>query len=466
MSLIVGIVVGTSIFRAPPLVFQQIPAGGTALAVWFVGGLLSLMGALSYAELTTTFRQRGGEYHYLTLAYGPLVGFLFGWAQLTVVLTGSMGTMAYTFADYAARLAPALADRTPQLALAALVGLSALNLLNVHMGRWTQNVLTTAKVLGLAGVLIAALMASVGSERPVTPVPALEPGTLASRLGLALIFVLYAYGGWNDAAMVASEVQEPHRNLPRALCGGILAITVLYLLMNAAYLAALGVERTAASTAPAADVLALGFAQWGLSRVAESVISLLVMISALGALNGMLVTGGRMLAAWGTRAPGFAWLTSTPSQAHRPLTRPILLQTGAAGLMIWIIGTATGRSWIDGALHQIGLRPLAWHHFQGGFDLLVAATAPAFWTFFTLSVASVVILRWRYPDTPRPFAVPGYPFPVLIFAATCLFMLYSALDYARTLCLIGLVPLVPGLLWALVSHRHSPANQRQTPPPR
>ncbi|MFO0914582.1 MAG: amino acid permease [Pirellulales bacterium] len=466
ISLIVGIVIGTSIFRAPPLVFQNVSSAWGSLALWLVGGGVSLMGAWCYAELSTAFRQRGGDYHYLTLAYGPLVGFLFGWAQLTIILTASMGTMAFTFADYATRLAPSWSQHSAWLALASLVVLALLNLSNVQMGRHTQNVLTTAKVLGLTSVLLAGVLASntgtiQSAANTITPPSA----PLWSRLGLALIFVLYAYGGWNDAAMVASEVRAPERNMPRALCGGIIAITAIYFLMNVVYLRVLGLERAGAATTPAADVLAVGFASFGWSQWAERGICVLVMISALGALNGLLLTGSRLFAAWGADWPGFRWLAMT-GDGHPTTTRSMTAQTVVTAALILLVGTDSGRSLIDSGVRLAHLPALQWDRFQGGFDLLLASAAPAFWLFFTMTVVAVVVLRRRHPDQPRPFRVPAYPAPVILFSAACLYMLYSAVDYAGSLSLMSLLPLGTGLIYGLLRFKRPAGATWRTRIPR
>ncbi|MHB8863364.1 MAG: APC family permease, partial [Pirellulaceae bacterium] len=239
VSIIVGIVVGTSIFKIPGMVFSNVPGPWEAMGVWLLGGLLSLNGALCYAELATTYPRSGGDYHYLTRAFGRWMGFLFGWAQLAVILTGSIAVMAYAFADYGVRLwgaDPQTSAATLWLAIGAIVLLSLLNLAGVVVGKSVQNLLSAVKILGLVGIFLAAVFCSSRGSLQST-------GTWeGSNLGLALVFVLYAYGGWNDAAFVAAEVRGQQRKLPLALFLGIGMITVIYLLVIMAYVLVLGFD--------------------------------------------------------------------------------------------------------------------------------------------------------------------------------------------------------------------------------
>jgi APA family basic amino acid/polyamine antiporter len=237
LSLVVGIVVGTSIFRSSPLVFQNTSGPWQALGAWALGGVLSLAGAMCYAELATTYPRSGGDYEYLTRAFGPWAGFLFGWAQLTSVFAANVGIMAYAFADYGVALASLDASATVWLAVAAIVGMTLLNAWTVHVGVVTQNVLTAAKVLGLAAVILAGARLAATSRSPAPAAvasPDVAEADAFASFGLAMVFVLYAYGGWNDAALVAAEVRNRRRNLPLALVGGVAAITLIYLAANLA----------------------------------------------------------------------------------------------------------------------------------------------------------------------------------------------------------------------------------------
>jgi amino acid transporter len=432
VSIIVGIVVGTSIFRAPPQVFSNVSGPWMGLGLWALGGALSFVGALCYAELATTYPRIGGDYVYLSRAFGRWMGFLFGWAQLTVILTGSIGVMGYAFADYAVPLFALDARWTPWLAAGAVAALTLLNLGGIVFGKAAQNILTVAKVLGLTGIVIAGFLWGDGSWE--TQQPMNGPG-----LGLAMVFVLYAYGGWNDAAFVAAEVRHRERNIPLALLLGTTGITLIYLLVNAAYLVGLGFEGVRASSAPAADLMQKTVGPWG-----GKAISILVMISALGAINGLIFTGARVYAAIGAEHRLFALLGRWSQRADAPVWSLVAQGVVTLGLIVKV-GTESGRNAIDATLQLVGLNGLPWDDYYGGFNTLVAGTAPVFWLFFLLTGISLFVLRWKDADLPRVFTTPLYPLTPLVFCATCVYMLYSSLTYAGSLSLIGVVPLAVGL---------------------
>jgi amino acid transporter len=440
ISVVVGIVVGVSLFRVPGPVFASIDAPWQGMAVWALGGALSLVGALCYAELAAAYPRAGGDYEYLTRAFGPATGFLFGWAQLVAVMSGSIGALAFVFADYARVLWPGA--NASGLAAAVVVALTLPNLLGLGISRGMQNALTLVKVAGLAGIVIAALAAPAP--------PAGTGGAGRGGLGFALILVLYAYGGWNHAAFVAAEIHEPQRNVPRVLVLGTAAVATLYLLVNLAYLHALGFPGLRASQAPAADVLAAVA-----GRAGAAVISILVMTSALGAIQGMVFTAARIYASVGRDHPALAALAPWHPRFGTP-TRALLAQSAVALAWIASVGTSAGRGALDAALSAVGLPVLPWQRFGGGFETLVAGTAPAFWLFFLGCGIALVVLRRRDASTPRPFRVPGYPWTPLLFCASCVFMLYASLDYARGLAALSLAPLLIGALLERATRRGAP----------
>lgn len=450
-SLIVGIVVGVSIFKVSPLVFSNVDGPWQGLAVWAAGGVLALVGALCYAELASTYPRDGGDYVYLTRAFSPFTGFLFGWAHLTAILTGSIGAMAFVFGDYAVRVwgdafSIGVETATVLFAIAAVVVLTLVNVAGVAAGKSTQNVLTAAKVLGLAAILAAGFLYG-GESSFVATTP-----TGGGGLGLAMIFVLYAYGGWNDSAFVAAEVRNPERNVPRALILGVGGITVLYLLVNGAYLWGLGFEGLRGSTTPAADVLV----PW-LGASGSNAISVAVMISALGAVNGLIFTGSRVYAVMGADHTVLALLGRWHPRWGTPVGS-LVAQAVVTLTMILVVGTRFGREGVDAVLEWFARDPLLWDNYGGGFDTLVAATAPVFWAFFLLTGLSVFALRERDHGIARPFRVPFYPFTPFVFCLTCTWMLYSSATFAGWLVVVGVAPLLPALPIYLLSRRRTASS--------
>jgi basic amino acid/polyamine antiporter, APA family len=437
VSLVIGIVVGTSIFRVSPLVFENSEGAWQGLASWGLGGVLSLVGALCYAELATTYARNGGDYEYLTQAYGRWAGFLFGWAQLVAVWTASVGTMAYAFGDYGVRLFDLEKTATVWLAATAIIAIALVNMGGVVAGKWTQNVLTVAKVAGLAAVVFAALsnvVVRTSEEEAIPWHPQME-----QSFGLAMVFVLYAYGGWNDAAMVAAEVRDRRRNLPLALIGGVAAVMIIYLAVNGAYLAVLGFDGVRATATPAFDAV-----KHAAGPGAARLVSALVMISALGAINGMIFAGSRVFAAFGADHRLFRWLGRDPRES-RPWGA-IIAQSAVTLVMIFAVGTERGRTAIDGAFTAARLPAIPWEKYYGGFDTLLAATAPVFWSLFLAVGMGLIVLRLKHPGRERPFSVPLYPLPPLVFCGTCGFMLYHSLMYARGLAVLGAAPVGVGLV--------------------
>ncbi|MBI3029367.1 MAG: amino acid permease [Candidatus Rokubacteria bacterium] len=410
ICIMVGIVIGVGIYESPPRVAATVPGPAALLLVWALGGLLAFIGALCYAELATAYPRSGGDYVYLTTAYGSWVGFLYGWAELLVIRTGSIAAMAFVFADYMTRIAP-LGPRSPVVYSATLVALlSLLNVLGVREGKWTQNTLTVSKVLGLSTIAAIGVVSPFGGGPPP---PA--PHGSAGSLGLAMIFVLWTYGGWNENAYVAAEVKEPQRNIPRSLLLGTGLVTLVYLGINWVFLHGLGFDRLRSSQAAAADLLAAPFGSAG-----ERLMVVLVAVSAVGAVNGQIFTGARIGYALGTD--------------HSALSR----------LGAWSRRFGTP-AWALIAQGLITLTLIATLGSRDGFETLVKYTAAVFWFFFLLTGLALLILRRTDRERPRPYPVPGYPFTPLAFCASSAYMLYGSLSYAPLESLWGAALVLSGL---------------------
>jgi amino acid transporter len=457
VSIIVGIVVGTGIYETPPLVLRQVSGPGAALAVWAVCGLLALVGALCYAELAAAHPRSGGDYVYLGRAYGPWVGFLFGWAQLAVILTGSIGMLAYVFADYAGRLWGLGPAGKAACAAGAVGALTLLNLLGVVFGKGVQNLLSAAKVLGLGGILVAGFGWPAGGA--VTSAAGQSNG---GSLAFALVLVFLTYGGWNDAAYVAAEMRDRRRNAPRALLLGTGVVTLLYVLVNAAYLVGLGFGPASRSDAIAADVLARPLGAFG-----ERAMCVLVMISALGAVNGLIFAGARVYSTLGSDYALFAWLGRWSQRRGAPVGA-LVAQCVICLAMVVLAGVPWEQWAVDTALAGKGAEPPLsplWEG-RGGFATLLKCTAPVFWLFFLLTGVSVFVLRERDGEASRPFRVPLYPYLPLVFCATCGYMIYSAVAYAGKFGLVGAGLLLAGLpLYEVARRLGAPAGAGAPWPP-
>ncbi|MCI0333045.1 MAG: amino acid permease [Planctomycetes bacterium] len=419
-SIIVGIIIGSAIYSASPDIaagaaqFAQWAARNrtgagdswvvqlslaSLLGVWLLGGLIALVGAMCYAELATAFPQAGGTYVFLSQAFGRYVGFAFAWAEFWIVRPGNVGAIGFVMARYARELlAPGMKEGTwleLLLAASAIAAITLLNAVGLKAGTWTQNVLTAAKIAGLAAIVVTAVTLPPAGESPVMP------NNPHATLSLSLILVMFAYGGWADMSFVAAEVRDPARNISRALILGTTAVMTIYLLVTLAFVRVLGVRGLAASDAVAAEVMSLRLEAWG-----STAISLLVIISCLGAINGTVFTGARVYYALGTHHPSFRWLGTWDETKGIPL-RSLLVQAAATiGLVV-----------------SFGLYP-------GGFDRLVVFTTPFYWGFIALVAISLIVLRQRGALGLSGYRVPLYPVAPAVFFLSSLWMVYAAIDYA------------------------------------
>lgn len=413
VAVIVGVVIGAGIFKAPSLVASMSGDAAAMFTLWALGGLVSLIGALCYAELTTSYPHAGGDYHYLHRAFGRSVAFLFGWARFSVITTGSIALLGFVFGDYMQQAIP-LTMLPPGwgstvYAIAVIVGLSALNLRGIRTGTNTQTFLTVAEILGLLLIVGAAALFTDPAPVPEAAAATAAGSTAGAALGMAMVFVLLTYGGWNEAAYISAEMRGGPRDMVKALTMGIVIITVLYLLVTWAYWKVLGMEGMAASEAVAADVMKVAFGPAG-----EKIISVLVAISALTSINATMIVGARTSYAIGLDWKKLGRLAEWDNERGTP-TVAMTVQCVAA-LALVATGAALG----------------------GGFKAMVEFTAPVFWLFFLLTGISLFVLRRREPHTPRPFKVPLYPLLPLLFCASCAYMLWSSLSYVYSQQLGGL----------------------------
>jgi len=421
ICVVIGIVVGVMIFAAPSWVASNTGSGSLMVLAWVLGGLFCLCGALSYVELATTYPRVGGEYFYLSRSFGRAIGFFFVWARSTVIQTGSIAMLAYVFGDYTARMFPEGTVSPMVCALLAIVILTVLNVVGWRTEKWTQNLLTAVKVVGVLAIVVVGLLIAAPAKASPSPVSSSSGG--GGAFGLAMVFVLLTYGGWNEAAYVAGEVRNPRRNMLRVLVGSILLLTVLYVTVNLAYLRALGFGGMRSSNAVAADTVFRG-----LGKAGSAAVSILVAISALGAMQGCIFTGARAMYALGNDYRAFRPLGRWHKRFETP-ANAILVQSAIAVILILLPSMGPG-----------------FRKFLGsGFEAAAQYTFPVFWTFLLLTGLAVFVLRVKEPTVDRPFRVPFYPVTVALFCLMCGYMLYSSLAYTKLGALVGVGVLLVGV---------------------
>ena len=391
--LICGMVIGAGIFKAPSVVAANVDSNLAFMAAWVLGGVVSLCGALVYAELAARYPDTGGEYAFLSRGLGRGVAFVFAWARMTVIQTGAIAAVAFVFGDYASEMLR-LGEKSS--AIYAAIGIAMLTALNVVGTRESKTLQIVMQVLLFAGLLFIAVAGFLAGA-PAKPAAASGTGAF----GLAMIFVLLTYGGWNEAAYLSGEVRDARRNMIRILIGGILAVTVIYLLVNLGYLAALGLGGMRESKAVAADVVRLVAGDKGAIALA-----LIVCLAALTTMNAAIFTGARTNYALGRDFGAFRRLGSWRESGSTPANALIL--QGAIALVLVLASSVT----------------------PDGFTAMVAYTSPVFWTFFLLTAVTLFVFRQRGGDAPS-FRVPLYPVIPLVFCAVCVYMLYSSINYVR-----------------------------------
>ena len=417
---VVGIVVGAGIFKTPSLVAANAGSGWAVLAMWLAGGVASLAGALTYAELAAAYPTAGGDYHFLARAMGGRISFLYAWARMTVIQTGSIAMIAFIIGDYGTQLVPLGTYSATWYAVISVLALTAANVAGIRPGMIVQKTFLTAIIIGLITVSAAA----VGLSGAAAAVSTVAEPAVTTVFGRAMIFVLLTYGGWNEAAFLSAEVFGTRRSMVTVMVASISVITGIYLLVNAAFIAGIGHSAMAASEVIAADVVGRLLGSAG-----AAVVSILVIVAAVSTMNGVIITGARTNYALGRDHALFSFLGQWREERGTPVNA--LMFQGAIALALVLVGTLS----------------------RGGFTTMVDYTAPVYWLFLLLVTVALFILRRRDPDTERPYQVPLYPFTPLLFGAVCVYMLYASLSYTGAGALLGIAVLVLGLPFLLPAAR-------------
>lgn len=400
IGVVVGITIGSGIFRTPAAIARLVPHPLAILALWIGGGLLSLCGALSFAELGAMLPEAGGFYPWLREGWGRPVAFLFGWSELVVIRASALGGMALVFGEYALRSAgidPTTHVLATRALAAAVIAFSAFaNIVGVRVGAGIVNMSTAAKFAALAALAGAAFVfggAHGASVRHLTAISGAYAPITASGLGIALVSVLWTYDGFADVGFVAGEVTNPGRTLPRAIIFGTIAVVVLYVATNVAYHYVLPVDAVARSPLVAADVMDALFGSAGVVAV-----SFFVMISSFSAVNGGMLAAPRVFFAMAEDRLFFRALARVHPQFRTP---------HIAILLSAVLGIALVMS--------------------RSFESLANTFVLAAWPFYALSVAALFRLRRSRPDLPRPYRTAGYPFVPAIFVIGVVWFVVNAL---------------------------------------
>jgi APA family basic amino acid/polyamine antiporter len=417
-ALVVGIVIGSGIFVLPNVIARNVPSYAGIVGAWVIGGVLSFFGALAYAELGAMLPATGGQYVYLREAYGPLCAFVCGWTFMLAVLSGGSAWLAVAFSIYAGyfvRLTPVGAKA---VAVALIAVLSAVNYLGVKEGAWVQRTFTCLKVAALVILIGAAFFSghsAAGGESAAVP-------TGTAHFGVALAAILMAYNGWSYVSFVAGEVRNPERNLLRSLVIGMAVVAVLYVSANLAYLKVMTIPQIAATERVGADVARLTMGSPG-----GTFVSLAVLLSIIGAINGCILTAARVPFAQARDGLFFARF----GKAHPRFQTPgFAIVCGGIWTAVLVV--------------------------NGSYDTLYSYSILAAWIFYTMSVAAVMVLRRKLPDAVRPYRMWAYPWTLWLFVAVSVWFMADAVVTQPLPSAMALVIVATGTLaywmWRRAGH--------------
>ncbi|MFN0157342.1 MAG: APC family permease [Bacteroidota bacterium] len=408
----VGTMIGSGIFLVPATIALYLNSSGLILLVWVFGGIVSLLGALSIAELGAAMPRAGGIYVYLREAYGPIWGFLYGWTAFAVTNTASIAAIAVGFATYLGYFVPLDATSTTVVAVVSIVGLTALNCLGLKLGAWIQNIFTISKLGAFVALLVCSLILPGGSTGNFLPFLPTEPFTnMFGAFGLALVAVLWSYDGWIEVTFVAGEVQNPARNVPRSIIYSTAIVILVYAAVNVVYLYILSPQTMAASTLVASDAATVLMGSLGAGVIAAA-----VMTSTLGTNNGIVFTAARIPYAMAREGEFFASLGAVHPKFRTP--HIALIVQGIWACLLTLTGT---------------------------YNQLITYIIFASFVFYGLAAGAVVVLRKKQPTMDRPYKTWGYPITPLLFVAFAAWLVINTIIEAPRDALIGAGIMLLGL---------------------
>jgi basic amino acid/polyamine antiporter, APA family len=427
-AIVVGTIIGSGIFLVPHNVALQVGSVGALYLVWIVGGALALAGALSLAELGAAMPEAGGIYVYLRESYGKLFAFLYGWGSLLVIDAGSAATLAAAFGIYSSAFIPMTPLEQKLLGASMIVLLTLVNILGVRKGTAVQTIFTIAKLGGLAVIIGCALfLPRVAPATPLSPLP--TPHTTLSSFGVALVGVLWAYQGWHQLSYTAGEVKNPSWVLPRGFFLGTSIIVIVYLAANLAYLRVLPLQALAEHQRVAATAML-----WLLGDGGARFVSVLILCSILGALNGTILTSPRVYYAMARDGVFFRTVARIHPRYKTPAAALIVLGAWASLLAM-----------------------------SGSFEELYTYVIFAMWIFSAAAIAGVMILRRRYPDLHRPYRVWGYPGVPVAFIVAALAIVGNTLVRKPLESFLGLAVVLAGIPLYFIWRRWDGRKQNQLP---
>jgi basic amino acid/polyamine antiporter, APA family len=428
-AIVIGIMIGSAIFIVPAEITQEVGSERSALLVWTVTGLLSLFGALSFAELAAMLPQAGGQYVYLREAYGPLVSFLCGWTFFLAVQSGSIATVAVGFAQYLGDFFPFGPWHQKVAAAAAICLLTAINYRGVKEGGMVQSILTGLKLGAMIVVVMLGYLLVHGAPGGPRSLPTPSGSGFVASFGVAMVAALWAYDGWSNVTFAAGEVKQPERNLPLALVLGTAAVMAVYLGLSSVYYHVLPLDQVAGSPRVAADAAVRIFGRSG-----SHLVTLAIIISMFGSMNGMILAGARIYYAMAEDRLFFRWCAAVHPRFRTPHLSLVLQ---AAWSMVLLL--------------------------MGRYDQLFTYVIFAAWVFYALTAFAVVLLRRKLPDLPRPYRVFGYPFVPIAFVLAAVWFIGNTLRQKPMEAGWGSVIVALGVPVYFVWSRRERLRQRSRP---
>lgn len=420
LAITIGIVIGVGIFRVPAEVAKYLPSANLIILAWFLGGVICLLGALCYTELSTSFPESGGNYIYLRQSYGQGVSFLFGWTELLVIRTGSIAAVSFIFAEYLKSFLSLEVASVKLIAICVVIIFSLINILGLRPAKIVQNSSTLTKGLALLAIVLFGFLSKKGDISNFQSISISTDKGIFSMFGLALIPILWTYGGWHESTFVTSETKDYKRSLPFVLIIGLLLIILSYVTINLVYIYLIPVKEIAKANLIASNMMQILYGQSG-----KKILEILIMISSLGCINAMIITGSRVTYAMAKDNSVFRYIGQIDSKYATPARAIIINAVWSTVLIVW-----------------------------GSFSKLLFFTGVVVWLFFALAVAGLFVLRFKFPHIERPFKVWGYPIIPAIFILICLALFINTIVFYPFESCMGLCLTMSGIFIFILSRKN------------